>query len=67
MKLFGFKRKSKEYQSYQSSKHSEIYEQIAKGLDSNAQHVYEIAHGKSVNIYDDFVILDQLRKYKILK
>lgn len=66
MRLLKF-RKSKEYQNYKLSKHSDIYESIASELSSNAQHVYEIAHGKKINSYDDFVILDRLKRCEILK
>lgn len=66
MKLINLFRKSNPIQDYSSSKHSGVYEKIARELNSSAQHVYDIAHGKSVDSYDDFVILDRLLKHGIV-
>ena len=52
---------------YKSSDHSSIYEKIAKELNSKAQHVYEIAHGKACKCHDDFVIADRLIRNGILR
>ena len=67
MKLIKFFKKGKEYQDYSSSEHSEIYEKIARELNSNAQHVYELAHGRKLECYDDYVILSSLLRHGILR
>ena len=66
MKLINLFKKGETTQDYSSSKHSGVYEKIAHELNSSAQHVYEIAHGKKIENYDDFVILDRLLKYGII-
>ena len=67
MWILNFFKKRKKYWQYKLSKHAGIYEKIASELNSDAQHVYELAHGKTVKCYDDFVIIDRLFQCKILK
>lgn len=52
---------------YRHSSHATHYEQIARSLNTVAQHVYEIAHGKRLRGYDDFVIQDRLFRAGILR
>ncbi len=60
-----FRRKKKKdvqtFQRYEGSAHQKLYEEIAKDLNADPQHVYEIAHGKRIRCYDDEAILEQLR------
>lgn len=48
------------YGDYRLSKHADFYEKIGKQLNTSAQHVYEIAHGKAFRNYDDKVIGHEL-------
>lgn len=67
MGIFSFlRRKKTDYGDYKQSSHVEEYEQIAARLDTAAQHVYEIAHGKAVRCYDDRVILCALKQARIV-
>ena len=63
-----FKKKSHkpEFGDYSLSSHAAIYEQIAKKLGTTPQHVYELAHGKGIECYDDRVILSELGSAGIL-
>lgn len=67
MKLLRFFKKSKSYQSYKLSERASIYEKIAAELNNEAQHVYEIAHGKSPKCFDDLVICNRLSQNGIIK
>jgi hypothetical protein len=61
MNILGFfKRKKNCYSSYKQSSNASVYEQIADKLKTTTQHVYEIAHGKGLVCFDDFVIRDHL-------
>ena len=46
---------------------SSVYEKVASELDSDPQHIYEIAHGKALYSYDDYVIYDCLCRYGIVR
>lgn len=50
MKFFNFFKKKHKYKDYLSSEKSLIYERIAEELNNDAQHVYEIAHGKITSL-----------------
>ncbi len=69
MKIFDtlFKRKAKHRRTYKESPNREKYERIASDLRTNPQHVYEIAHGKSLLSYDDRVIKEQLYQAGLIK
>ena len=67
MNLFSFFKKKKEFRDYKSSDNSLIYEKIAKELNNNAQHVYEIAHGKAIRCHDDYIISERLIQNGILR
>lgn len=67
MKLLRFFKKRKRYQSYKMSERASVYEKIADELNNDAQHVYEIAHGKEVKSFDDLVICNRLSLYGIVK
>ena len=66
MKFFNFFKKKQKYKDYLSSENSLVYERIAEELNNNAQHVYELAHGKTCRCYDDFVIVEHLYRHGIL-
>ena len=66
MKFFNFFKKKHKYKDYLSSEKSLVYERIAEELNNDAQHVYEIAHGKGCRCYDDFVIVEHLYRHGIL-
>ena len=61
-----FRRKKNCYNSYKQSSHVPDYERIACELGTNAQHVYEIAHGKTIADFDDYVIYKRLRLLNII-
>ena len=67
MGLLHLFKKRPHYGDYQSSSIASTYEMIAFGLNSNAQHVYEIAHGKPVKCHDDYVVYDRLCQYGIIR
>lgn len=67
MKLINLFKRNQMFHDYKSSTHSLIYEKIARDLNNSAQHVYEIAHGKSVVCYDDLVIQDRLYMHGIIQ
>ena len=48
------------YGDYRKSRHRKIYEQIAERHNCEAQHVYEIAHGKRVREFDDRLVREAL-------
>lgn len=61
MSFFGwFKRQKNDYGDYRMSQHVTCYEKIATYLNTSAQHVYEIAHGKAFCNHDDRVIWHEL-------
>ena len=66
MKFINFFKKKQKYKDYLSSENSLVYERIAEELNNNAQHVYELAHGKTCRCYDDFVIVEHLYRHGIL-
>ena len=67
MSLLGLHRKKKNgFGSYTDSTHVELYERIAADLQTTPQHVYEIAHGKLTQDFDDTVIRERLRAENIL-
>lgn len=66
MKFFNFFKKKHKYKDYLSSEKFLVYERIAEELNNDAQHVYEIAHGKECRYYDDFVIVEHLYRHGIL-
>lgn len=49
-------RKKRKYSDYRESSHAAFYEMLAIKLNTKAQHIYEIAHGKELACYDDRVI-----------
>lgn len=67
MSILGFHRKKNNgFGSYKDSTHVEVYERIAADLRTMPQHVYEIAHGKLTQDFDDTVIRERLRAENIL-
>ena len=68
MNILGlFEKQKKFYGDYTQSQHVALYEQIAARLGTSAQHVYEIAHGKSIRCHDDYVILYALKQARIVE
>lgn len=57
----------KQYGDYRSSQHRSDYERIAAKLNCPPQHVYEIAHGKSVREFDDRLVREALVTEGILQ
>jgi len=66
MNILQIFKKARTYGDYRQSRYASVYLCIAKDLRTEAQHVYEIAHGKSVKSFDDYVILDRLCQDKII-
>ena len=66
MNIFHLFKKRQKYGDYKTSENADKYEKIASELDSTPQHVYEIAHGKPLRSYDDYVIYDRLCHYGIV-
>ena len=61
-----FRWRKVDYGCYKNSKHVELYEAIASEFRKEAQHVYEIAHGKYPKNYTDKLIRERLIKEGII-